>query len=56
MAQERAERAERESEYFAAMVQDVAARAKLDEHAVAEVRAKVRPAHEAESKPDEPED
>jgi hypothetical protein len=47
MANERAERAERESEYFAAMMQAVAARAKLDEDDVAEIRAKVRAAHEA---------
>jgi hypothetical protein len=48
MANERAERAERESEYFAAMMQAVAERAKLNEDDVAEIRAKVRAAHEAE--------
>ena len=47
MAKERAERAERESEYFAAMMQAVAERAKLNEDDVAEIRAKVRAAHEA---------
>lgn len=53
LANERAERAERESEYFAAMMQAVAERADLDEDAVAEIRAKVRAAHEAEDPPSE---
>ena len=48
MADERAERAERESEYFAAMAQEIAKQAKLDDDDVAEIRAKVRAAHEAE--------
>jgi hypothetical protein len=48
MANERAERAERESEYFAAMMQAVAKRADLDDATVAEIRAKVRAAHEAD--------
>jgi hypothetical protein len=43
-------RAERESQYFAELMQAVAERAKLDEHAVAD-RAKVRAAHEAEQNP-----
>jgi hypothetical protein len=51
LANERAERAERESAYFAAMLQAVAERGKLDEDAVAEIRAKVRAAHEAEAEP-----
>jgi hypothetical protein len=53
MANERAERAERESEYFAAMMQEVAKRADLDEDAIAEIRAKVRAAHEGEEDPHE---
>ena len=48
MAQERAERAERESEYFTALAQEIAKQAKLDDDDVAEIRAKVRAAHEAE--------
>ena len=51
MAEERAERAERESEYFAEMMQAIAKRAKLDDDDVAEIRAKVRAAHDAESEP-----
>jgi hypothetical protein len=47
MAEERAERAERESEYFAEMMQAIAKQARLDDDAVAEIRAKVRAAHEA---------
>jgi hypothetical protein len=46
MANERAERAERESEYFAEMMDAIAKRAKLDDDDVAEIRAKVRAAHE----------
>src|SRR5262249_37397914 len=53
MANERAERAERESEYFAAMLQEMAKSAKLDDDAVAEIRARVRAAHEAGSEPPE---
>jgi hypothetical protein len=49
MANERAERAERESAYFAEMMQAIAKQAKLDDDAVAEIRAKVRAAHEAET-------
>ena len=45
MAQERAERAEQEAEYFAAMMDAVAKAGKLDDDAVAEIRAKVRAAH-----------
>jgi hypothetical protein len=37
----------RESEYFSEMMQAIAKSAKLDEDAVAEIRAKVRAAHEA---------
>jgi hypothetical protein len=48
LANERAARAERESAYFAAMMQAVAERAELDEDAVTEIRAKVRAAHEAD--------
>ena len=48
MANERAERAERESEYFAELMQAIAKRAKLDDDDVAEIRAKVRAAHEGE--------
>jgi hypothetical protein len=60
MANERVERAERESEYFAAMMQAIATRAKLDDDDIAEIRAKVRAAHEpagsalAEQEPDQP--
>ena len=39
------------SEYFAEMMQAIAKRAKLDDDDVAEIRAKVRAAHEAESEP-----
>ena len=46
MAEERAERAEHEAGYFAAMMNAVAKAGKLDEFAVAEIRAKVRAAHE----------
>jgi hypothetical protein len=46
MAEERAERAERESAYFAEMMQAIAKRARLDDDAVAEIRAKVRAAHD----------
>jgi hypothetical protein len=46
-AEERAERAERESAYFAEMMQAMAKSAKLDDDAIAEIRAKVRAAHEA---------
>ena len=53
LANERAERAERESAYFAEMMQAVATRAKLDEDDIAQIRAKVRAAHEGE--PGEPE-
>lgn len=49
MAEERIERAERESEYFAELMQAVAKRAKLNDDDVAEIRAKVRAAHEAET-------
>jgi hypothetical protein len=49
MAEERAARAERETEYFAALFDAVTERAKLDEDDVAEIRAKVRAAHEAEA-------
>jgi hypothetical protein len=52
LANERAERAERESEYFAEMMQAVAKHAKLDDDAVAEIRAKVRAAHDAETEPE----
>lgn len=45
MANERAERAERESEYFHAMMRAVAEQAKLDDDEVAQIRAKVRAAH-----------
>ena len=51
MANERAARAERESEYFAAMMRAVAERAELDEDDVAQIRAKVRAAREAEDTP-----
>jgi hypothetical protein len=51
MAEERAEQAQRESEYFAAMVDEVAKAAKMDDDAVAKIRAKVRAAHEVESEP-----
>jgi hypothetical protein len=51
MAEERAEQAERQTEYFAAMMQAIAVRAKLDDDDVAEIRAKVRAAHEAEPEP-----
>ena len=46
MANERAERGEPESEYLAAMMRAVAEQAQLDDDAVAEIRAKVRHAHE----------
>jgi hypothetical protein len=49
LANERADRAERESEYFAEMMQAIQKQAKLDDDDVAEIRAKVRAAHEAEA-------
>jgi hypothetical protein len=49
MANERAERAERESEYFAAMMQAIIEREGYDEDKVAEIRRKVRAAHEGEA-------
>jgi hypothetical protein len=52
MLNERAEEAERQSEYFAEMMQAIADHAKLDDDAVAEIRAKVRAAHEAERDPE----
>ena len=52
MATERAEQAERESAYFAAMLQAVAERAELTEEAMAEIRAKVRAEREGEDQPD----
>lgn len=48
MAEERAQRAERESEYFAEMMDAIAAQAKMSDDAVAEIRAKVRAAHETD--------
>jgi hypothetical protein len=56
MANERIERAERESAYFAAMMQEVAKRAKMDDDDLAEIRNKVRAAHEAELEPDSAEE
>ena len=49
MANERAEQAQRESEYFAAMADEVAKAARMDDDAMAEIRARVRAAHETES-------
>jgi hypothetical protein len=46
---EQRDRAEREIEYFAALAQTIAKQAKLNEDDVAEIRAKVRAAHEAEA-------
>jgi hypothetical protein len=51
MANERAERAEREREYFASMMQEIAKSAKLDDDMVAQIRAKVRAAHEGAAEP-----
>jgi lipid II:glycine glycyltransferase (peptidoglycan interpeptide bridge formation enzyme) len=48
MAEERAERAERESAYFAEMMQALAEQLN-DDDAVAAIRAKVRAAHEGEA-------
>jgi hypothetical protein len=48
------ERAERESAYFWELMQEVAARAKLDEDDIAEIRAKVRAAHAAGDSDAEP--
>jgi hypothetical protein len=49
------ERAERESAYFHAMMREVAERADLNDDAIAEIRAKVRAAHEAAAEdPEEP--
>ena len=48
MANERAEQAQRESEYFAAMADEVARAARMDDDAMAEIRARVRAAHETE--------
>jgi hypothetical protein len=45
MAEQRAERAEHEAEYFAAMLEAVQQKAKMDDDEVAEIRAKVRAAH-----------
>ena len=50
MANERAEQAQRESEYFAAMADEVAKAARMDDDAMAEIRARVRAAHETESR------
>lgn len=49
MARERAERAEPESECFAAMMDEIAKAAKLSDDAVSEIRAKVRAVREAEN-------
>jgi hypothetical protein len=48
MANERADRAERESAYFAEMMQALAEQLD-DDDAVAEIRAKVRAAHEGDA-------
>ena len=48
LAHERAEHAESESKYFADLLEAVRKEAQLDEDVVAELRAKVRAAHEAE--------
>jgi hypothetical protein len=48
MAEARAERAERESTYFAEMMTAVAEQAGFDDDQVAAIRAKVRAAHESE--------
>jgi hypothetical protein len=56
MAEQRAERAERESEYFEEMMGAIAKQAKLDDDAVAEIRAKVRAAHAAEADPEQVDD
>jgi hypothetical protein len=52
-ANERAEQAQRASEDFAAMVDEVAKAARMDDDAVAAIRAKVRAAHDAEASADE---
>jgi hypothetical protein len=51
-AEERAERAERESTYFAELMTAVAEKAKLSDAAIAEIRARVRAAHEGEPQED----
>ena len=56
LADERIERAERESAYFAAMAQEIAKQAKLNDDVVSEIRAKVRAAHEAEEQADPEQD
>jgi len=48
MAQERADRAERESEYFALMMQAIAEQAEMSEDDIAQIRARVRTAHEGD--------
>jgi hypothetical protein len=55
LAEERAERAERECNYFAEMMMAIQERAGLDDDTLAEIRAKVRAAHDATSGDDEPE-
>jgi hypothetical protein len=56
MANEKVEEAERQSAFFAAMFQTLADQAKLTEDDVAEIRAKVRAAHDAEPEPMDPEE
>jgi hypothetical protein len=49
MAEERAERAERESTYFAEVMTEIAKQANLSEDDMAGIRAKVRAAHQGEA-------
>jgi hypothetical protein len=48
LANERTERAEHEAEYFAGLAQEIAKAAKLDDDAIAKIRARVRGEREAE--------
>jgi len=53
MSEERAEREKHQCEYFEALAQEVAKRAKMDDDTMAEIRAKVRAAHEGETESSE---
>jgi hypothetical protein len=55
MAEARMERAEHERDYFETMMQEVAKRARMDDDTLAEIRVKVRAAHESEPDSEEEE-
>jgi hypothetical protein len=56
MAEERAARAEQESAYFAGMMRAVAEHAGIGDDKIAEIRAKVRAAHEGEAEASDDQD